>query len=288
MKENKTRLFLSRYSIFLVFILAFLVMLPSWNKYWAPYDEGNYLVSARMVASGMVPYRDFFLIMYPPAYPYALAALHAVFGVDLLPGRIYTIILLSAICACVFYITRKITSFKYSLIAFITCLSTMAAWGEPPIPRPIWPGVAFSLLAVAFIMNFIENGKTRYLIFSSFFVGLTTIFRHDIGFLTFAVVAIGLLTYSVHTLKNEKRAFTSVMARAFKFWIIYAIFPFLFLTGLAIWLSKVNALEEAQRALFTLPLTFHKWADVPFPQFSFDFSMIFHRGCLFIRRNKFI
>ncbi len=276
-----------KYFVIFVFLVSFLFMLPSWNKYWAPFDEGNYLISARMVMEGMIPYRDFFLMMYPPAYAYVLAGLFATFGIKLLVSSIYTIILLSLICACVFYIVRKVTSLKYGLIAFIACLSTLAAWGEPPIPRAIWPGVALSLLAVSFIMNFIEKDKIGFLLLSSFFIGLTTMFRHDIGFLTFIAVSFGLLAYSAYMFQGKKDMITSTLKRAFKFWIIYSIFPLLSIGILAFCLYKVNALGEAKKAMFIWPAAFHKWGHIPFPEFCFDFNMIFHRGCLFIRRNKF-
>lgn len=273
---------------FLLFLVSFLVMLPSWNKYWAPYDEGYCLIAARMITEGMVPYKSFFLVMNPPAQFYVIAGLFLLFGVKLLVSRLYSIVLLSIISTCVFYITRKITSFKYALSAFILTLVVLASWGEPPIPRPIWPGVALSLLAVAFIMNFIEKEKTHLLMASSFFVALVTMFRHDIGFLTFMAILAGLFIYAIYlSLEAKDRMVSIVIKRTCKLWALYSILPFLFVGALTFWLYRVNAAEDAVKALFTVPATFGKWAGLPFPQFCFDLSMIFHRGCLFIRRNKF-
>ena len=266
----------AKFWVILAFLAAFLVMLPSWNKYWAPYDEGNYLISARMVQEGMVPYRDFFLVMYPPAYAYTLAGLFSLFGAKLIVGRLYTVFLLSVISASVFYITRKVAPLKYALVAFVLSLGILAAWGEPPIPRPIWPGVAFSMLAVAFIMNFIEREKTGYLFLSSFFVALTTIFRHDIGFFTFLAISIGLLVFGMYGKKHM-----------LKLWVIYSLLPLFFTGILFLWLYRVNALPDAVNAMFTVPATFSKWANIPFPKFCFNPGMIFHKGCFFIRQNKF-
>jgi len=278
MKRDKIQKSLSKYSIFLLFIAGFIIMLPSWNKYWAPYDEGNYLISARMVMEGMVPYKDFFLVMYPPAYPYVLAALFSIFGVKFIVSRLFTVFLISTICTCVFYITKKVSSFKYGLIAFVVILSTMAAWGEPPIPRPVWPGVTLSLLSIACFINFIEKEKIRYLLYSGFLVALATMFRHDIGFLTFLSALIGIITYSIYRHEGKK---------AVKLSALYFLFPVLFISFLMILLYKANAIQDAKMALFSWPLEFGKWCAVPFPKFCFNFNMIFHRGCLFIRNNKF-
>lgn len=278
---------LSSYLILIVFLVSFLLMLPSWNKYWAPYDEGNYLIAPRMLMAGMIPYRDFFLTMYPTSHGYLLAGLFKVFGTKLIVSRIYNILLLSTICASVFYITRKITSLKYALIAFISCLSVIAAWGEPPIPRSVWQGVMLSMLAVAFIVNFIEKDKIGFLMLSSFFVGLAAMFRHDIGFLTFFAILLGLLVYSAYISQGAKSMIAVTVKRTFGFWVMYSILPLLFIGALSFWLYKINAFGEAWKAMFVWPARFHKWGGIPFPGFSLDFNMIFHRGCLFIRRNKF-
>jgi hypothetical protein len=83
------------------------------------------------------------------------------------------------------------------------------------------------------------------------------------------------------------KSIKSIPKHAFKFLGLYSALPFLFISALAFYLYMVNAFAPAKEAMFTWPATFHKWAGIPFPEFCFDPRMIFHRGCLFIRRNKF-
>ena len=245
-------------------------MVPSYNKFWAPYDEGFILEASYMVNKGMVPYRDFFILMYPPGQIYAIAALLKLFGMNLLAPRIYTLLMQAVICTSVFYIAKKITSFKFAMIGFILCLSALASAGRP-VPRPMWPGIALSLISVSFMINFINGDKIRNLLASGFFVGLALIFRHDIGVLTLLAGSIGLL----------------MLKRGLKSWVLYGFFPALFIVSLSIWLYRVNALSEAFQSLLMFPKEFCKGGAIPFPGFCFNFNMILHRGCYFIKKNQF-
>lgn len=278
--------FLSKFGTPFVFMTGFLYMLPTYNKFWAAYDEGYILEAAYMVMKGMVPYRDFFILMYPPGQIYVLAALLKIFGMNLLVGRIYTIFLQSVICACVFYIVKKLTSVKYGLIASLICLSALAP-KIGPIPSPVWPGVAFSLVTISFILNFIENDKYRYLILSSFFAALTVVFRHEIGFSIFVLGLIAFLMHSLYKFQNEGHNMAKAVKYILRLWVIYAIFPFLFVGIISFLLYKVDALRDAIRSLIIFPIEFCRGASIPFPNFCFDFGMIFHRGCFFIERNQF-
>lgn len=278
---------IKKYSVLFLLGISFLVMLPTCNKMWAPYDEGNYLNTAFMVLNGLIPYRDFLLAMYPPGQAYTLAMLLKIFGLNIFVGRIYNIILLSAICALVYSITKKVTSQKYALLAFTVCLSVLSSLGEPPIPRPIWPGVMFSLVATLYLLDFIEKEKIRYLILSGFFLAVTAFYRHDIAFLTSVSGLMGIFSYLAYGFQNKTGARAFVIKNAVKLLFIYLIFKLIFICVFIAWLYKVKALNDAFNAVFVLPATFHKWARIPFPPFCFDFGMIFHRGCLFIKNNKY-
>lgn len=271
--------------IFVLFIIGFFYLLPSYNKYWAPYDEGLYLATSSMAMEGLVPYKDFFILVYPPGQAYLLGMLLRIFGMNLLVGRIYNIVLLSAICTMVFYITRSITSSRPAILSFIICLVTLSHFGEPPIPRAIWPGVLMSLLAVRNILYFIKYERVKYIFIASLFLGIITVFRHDIAILTYISGVTGFVLYFIYNIK-EKDGFP-LLKNIIGLSLMLAVFPVLFIYAMAIWLGRMEALYDCFRSLFVFPSTFHKWAAIPFPEFCFDFKMIFHRGCLFIRRNKF-
>lgn len=262
-------------------------MLFGYNKSWAPYDEGFILEASYMVNKGLVPYRDFFILLYPPGQIYAIAALLKVFEAGLLAARIYTVFMQSIICACVFCIIRKLASLKYAIAGFILCLSALAFVGGS-IPRPMWPGIAFSLVSTLFILNFVEDEKKPYLLFAGLFAGLTFLFRHDIGFLTFLSGSIGLLVLLIYKFQNEKNIIPGkITVNTLKAWVIYAAFPAVFIAAVILWLYKINALSDAFQSLLVFPAEFCKGAAIPFPEFCFDFKMILHGGCYFIRKNQF-
>ncbi|NQU95521.1 MAG: glycosyltransferase family 39 protein [Candidatus Omnitrophica bacterium] len=281
-----TKRFLNRYGMFLAVIVSFLAFLPACNKFWAPYDEGFILEASRMAAKGMVPYKDFFILMYPPGQIYTLAGLFSIFGTSLAAGRIYTIFLQSIITACVFYAVKKFSGLLWGIVAFIICVSTLASLGRA-IPRPTWPGIALSLLAVLFLLSFIDKEKYRHLMCASFFTGLSVIFRHDIGILTFSACLAGLSLYTVYKFQEGHIAKTKVAPKALQLYGIYSIFPFLFIVTAIFMLYKAGAYPDVVKSLIIFPREFLKGAYIPFPAFSFDVKSIFYGGCLFIEKNRF-
>lgn len=244
-------------------------MLPSYNKFWHPYDEWVMLESGRMINEGMIPYKDFFLLLYPPAQSYVIAGLLKVFANGIIAVRIYTILMQSVIAASVFYIIRKMAPFKYALIGFAACLCILPSYGRP-VPIPTWPAIAFSLLSTLCLLIFIEREKLKFLALASFFAGLTLVFKHDIGVYTLLPGMAGLAMCS----KYKPR------------WAVYGSFPCLFIGAAVIWLYRAGALSDAYRSLFVLPADYVANSALPFPPFCFDLTMIFHRGCLFIKRNQ--
>ncbi|MFA5147116.1 MAG: glycosyltransferase family 39 protein [Candidatus Omnitrophota bacterium] len=264
-----------------VFFIALLYLLPSYDKCWAPYDEGDYLNTSMMVLKGMTPYKDYFLIMYPPGHAYTLAALLKVFGMHLYVGRFYNIIVLSVILATVFYIAGKVASRGWALFSFVMCLGVFSSLGEPSIPRAIWPGVMWSMITLACLLEFIEKEKTGYLAAASVSLGITLIFRHDIAFLTFLSGCVGL---TAHALYGPRRgAAGRIAVRS----VGLAAGPVICAVLLTAWLYRMGALNDAFRAMFVEPSAFHRWGAIPFPPYIQDPGAIFHRGCIFIRHNKF-
>ncbi|OGW84682.1 MAG: hypothetical protein A2987_06520 [Omnitrophica bacterium RIFCSPLOWO2_01_FULL_45_10] len=270
----------------LLFIICFLYFLPSHNKYWHPYDEGFMLEAASMINKGMFPYRDFFILLYPPAQIYVLALLFKIFGAYFAVARFYTILVETLICLLVFYIGKKVTSSKYALLGMILCLIVISSYGRP-IAVPTWPAIALSLLSVLFLLNFFEKERMGYLVFSGFFAGLVFIFRHDAGLWTTIPGAAGIWMHAIRKGKYGKSSAAEIAQETVRLLSIYAAFACFFIAALGVWLYKNQALNDALRSLFMFPSEYIAKAAVPFPKFCFNPSMIFHRGSLFIKNNQF-
>lgn len=273
-------------NILLVFVAAILYALPACDKFWSSLDEGFILEAGRMAAGGMVPYRDFFLLLYPPGDTYVLAALFKIFGVNLMVGRIYAIFLQAAICSFVFYFVRRFANTFFALISFVICLSTMSS-RIGPFSTPIWPATVLTFCSAFFMLNFIESCRRRDLLMAGFFVGLASLFRHDIGILAFIAGCATLFVYEIYKTQDEKRGISKFLIDTLKLWGAYAVFPVVLAFLLGLWLFSVGALNDAFRSLAVFPAVFCKVGRMPFPPFCFDLNMIFHKGCLFIERNQF-
>ncbi|NJE03267.1 glycosyltransferase family 39 protein [Thermococcus sp. MV11] len=77
--------------ILLVYILTRVTLLFQMNEY-VDYDEGTYLLMARLINSGYLPYRDIFAV-HPPLYYYLLAGWLRVFGDSYVSGRLLSVFL---------------------------------------------------------------------------------------------------------------------------------------------------------------------------------------------------
>src|SRR5262245_36454100 len=79
---------------------------PGPTRELSVYDEGAAVYVAERVASGEVPYRDFWTI-YAPADFYLIAAVFKVFGPRLIAERYTWVLLEAALAVLVFALTRR-------------------------------------------------------------------------------------------------------------------------------------------------------------------------------------
>ncbi|NJE30997.1 hypothetical protein E3E38_08065 [Thermococcus sp. 18S1] len=77
--------------ILLIYALTRVTLLFQMNEY-VDYDEGTYLLMARLINSGYLPYRDTFAV-HPPLYYYLLAGWLRVFGDSYVSGRLLSVFL---------------------------------------------------------------------------------------------------------------------------------------------------------------------------------------------------
>src|SRR3954465_11623024 len=107
-----------------------------------PNDEGLMLQAASRIASGEVPYRDFWWF-YPPGQPYLLGALHALFGPSLLAWRIARGLADSTVAVLGWRIVRVLADRPGALRAGRVA-------GRAAGPRPALVAWAAAILAMAY------------------------------------------------------------------------------------------------------------------------------------------
>lgn len=271
---NKARIFLTDRCTFVLWLAGFLYTVPVYNKYWAPFDEGIIAVAAQMLLAGKIPYKDFFIVMYPPGQIYVLAAIFKIFSYSLTVARLYTVFVSLAGAMLVFFMTRLLTkNLAISIFAWLMVLTSLSP-RLGAIPAPIWPGMLLGVLSLYIYMLYLKNGKLSYVIVAGTACGAAIAFRHDIGIFASAAILFPL-SMEVSYKKFFKR-------------IVFFIAPILAITSLwlAYFISK-SASKDIFNSLVAFTSIHQKTAALPFPRPCLDLSMIFHGSLQFINVNQF-
>jgi len=264
--------FLQKRLFWALFIASLIYTLPAYNKYWAPCDEGIILVAAERLLSGEVPYRDFFIIMYPPGQIFVLGFLLKIFSSSIIAGRIYTCLLSVGISIFTFYMAllftrRKSISFAAWFLALVSLAPRLG-----PIPAPIWPGVFLGVLTLYLYMK--RGDGLRPLVFTGIAAGLTVLFRHEIGIFVCASVFVSLFAEFCYRKDIRKIAVFALSA-------ILVILPFI------LYIIRHSAVKDAIDSLVLFPFIHAKTASLPFPAPCFNLNMIFHGSLHFIKVNQY-
>lgn len=259
---------------FLLWIFGFIYTVPVYNKYWAPFDEGIIVVAVQRLLAGEIPYRDFFIIMYPPGQIYILSAIFKIFQNPLIAGRIYTVLISVAIAVLSFYMTRILT--KNRIVSIFVYIMTLTSLGPRlgTIPAPIWPGVLLSLLALYIFMLFLHNRKAVYILFSGLVCGAAMLFRHDLGISAGLAISLVLIMSLLW-----RRSVVSLL---------------IFISGAAAitlpviaYFLRIGAGNDLYNSLISFAFVHSKTAIISFPAPCFDPNMIFHQSLNFITVNQF-
>jgi hypothetical protein len=152
------------------------------------YDEGLILVHATRVAQGAVLHRDFYA-NYGPAQFYILAGLFKLFGVSVLMERVWDTIVRAMIVAVAFLIVQRAMSRQEGFLAAGLVLIWMCFLGY--YAYPVFPALLFALLSALCLLPLFEDRRSRPLLFSSgLCIGVSVLFRYDVGFYAFAALTL--------------------------------------------------------------------------------------------------
>ena len=168
----------------LIFSGSFVLLAATMSRKINVYDEGQILVSAMRVAQGEVLHRDFYEI-YGPAQFYVLAGLFKMFGFSILVDRVWDTIVRAMIVTVAFLIVQRGGARREGLFAAGLVLIWMSFFGY--YVYTVFPALLFALLAALCLLPVFEDRRSPPLLFSSgLCIGVTVLFRYDVGFYTFA------------------------------------------------------------------------------------------------------
>lgn len=170
--------------IVILFTISFFYLLVGYqfSVHEGRYDEGLSIYGATRILNGDIPYRDFWTL-YAPGEFYLLAWIFKIFGASIIAERITTVVIQTLLAYCVYLITRKLIPPKFALVIWMLTL----AWLKVKIHYscPMTTALLFCMLSCLTIANFIFTRQLQWLIISGILVGITTLFRQDVGFYLF-------------------------------------------------------------------------------------------------------
>ncbi len=157
-------------------------------RYWIDLaDEGYFLYLASRVYQGDLPYRDFDTY-YTPGVFYLYAALFKLFGVSVMPIRVF-MAGARAVCALLLYgLARRLAPWPFALLPF-----ALIALVDPipvfPEPHPAWMALLATLATLELLLRHHAGQRLGWIAFAGLMAGLTFAFKQNCG--AFAALALG-------------------------------------------------------------------------------------------------
>ncbi len=172
----------------LVFSAAFVFLAAAMSRKINVYDEGLIIVGAMRVAQGEVLHRDFYA-NYGPAQFYILAGLFKVFGFSILVDRVWDTIVRAMIVTVAFLIVQRGGARREGFAAAGLVLVWLCFLGY--YAYPVFPALLFALLAALFLLPIFEGRRSPLRLFGGgLCIGVTVLFRYDVGFYTLTALTL--------------------------------------------------------------------------------------------------
>ncbi len=159
----------------LIFALALpFLWLRFGHWFYLSLDEGIYLEAARRVASGEVPYRDFFAITGPGTFWLYGAVFHW-FGTSLAAARAVLCLELAATCAAIYYLVNRTASALFAAGVSLLYLAMLLTTLYPVYITHRWDSNTFALLALCCVAASEKDDRyfSRWLTAAGIFAGIS-------------------------------------------------------------------------------------------------------------------
>ena len=235
-------------------LFLFVTMSPGMNLY----DEGLIAFGARRVELGDLPYKDFWT-MYGPGEFYLTATLYRLFGVSDLTLRICDIIFKSLI---VYLSYVSIVRFGSTMIATIGAVAVLIfLCSLHNYGFPIFPAVALSLLS---ILLFTYDTLALNMFCAGLATGLSTLFRHDLGFYTLVSCMLCSLLST-----NDDDEIIFHLKYSYRMNFLYLVGVSLVVVPTLVLLASYIDLSDLYENLIKIPsVVYPKVRSLPFPKFD--------------------
>lgn len=162
------------------------------------YDEGVYILGARFMSDGYLPYRDFTLV-HPPLYSLVLTAIFKVLGYNYFLAKYFSVFISLASIILVYFAGKKITNASVGLVAaaLFAVSPDMIYFGRRAVQESL--GVFLILLAIYFLFSFLSNKKSNRILLCGAALGLAIATKY-----IFAPALIAIFVVMILILMGER------------------------------------------------------------------------------------
>jgi hypothetical protein len=246
----------------LLFAAGFIFCFFSMDHSVGVYDESLILVGAARVADGAVPHRDFYA-NYGPAQFYILAGLFKVFGTSVLVERVWDTAIRAAVVTLAFLIVQPAAVLMEGWLAAGLVLLWLCVFGFYAFP--VFPALLFSLLAVYCLLPIFEGRRSAPLLYASGLnLGITVLFRYDVGFYAVAATTMVMITYVI----SRPLSFGARIAELFSFLLLLSLGLATICVPVAITFTVAGAVNDFIFDILYFPSHFYpQMRGLPFPGF---------------------
>lgn len=148
------------------------------NEYF-DYDEGTYLMIARLINHGYLPYRDIFAV-HPPLFYYLLALWLRVFGDNYVVGRLFSVFLGSLSLIVAYYVGREARNWKLGVVfAGLLAMDPLLIHVNPLVFHETSIEF-FTLLSLYYFVRYTKERNLRHAYISLFWAGLGSTLKFTI------------------------------------------------------------------------------------------------------------
>ena len=156
------------------------------------YDQGVYSLDARLITQGYLPYSGFVLV-HPPLYILALAAVYKVFGYSLFVGKYFSVALSLASIIFIYLIGKKLSKPVCGLVAaaLFAVSPDMVYYGQRVVQEPL--GIFLVILGIYFSVLTLTNKGKKWALASGLSLGLAVATKYTFLPALFAVIGVMLI-----------------------------------------------------------------------------------------------
>ena len=195
--------FLSKTWVVLFFAFLLLILFVPIKSFFNFYDEGFAVFNATRLLNHEAPYKEFWAI-YPPGQLYILAGIYKLFGISLLPSRIYDTLVRALLVVGVYLVAKEITTRKFALVVTLSITLVLASQGF--YSYAVYPALAVSIYALYSSLKYTTRNSWRWLLVTGAITGIACLIRWDIGL----YIGFGLgAALFIHQLVRSSREKTS-------------------------------------------------------------------------------